>query len=132
MFWQLVRIKTLAISQKIIQFLQMLQQFFLPCTQCHIAEQVSFYRSGIKQFFAFKKSAGKITVTPVLFKSGVFNFQQVHHSFGINPFETTDKNKGWDCLYKTQPADTGAYVYVLQYKDNKRQQSLRGSFLLLR
>lgn len=57
---------------------------------------------------------------------------QVFNRYGQLMFETADKNKGWDGLYKTQPAKAGAYVYVLQYKASNKQQVLKGSFLLLR
>lgn len=57
---------------------------------------------------------------------------QIFNRYGHLVFETTDKNKGWDGLYKTLPAEAGAYVYLLQYRDNKDRYLLRGSFLLIR
>jgi len=57
---------------------------------------------------------------------------QVYNRYGVIVFETADKNKGWDGYYKGQPAQPGTYVYLLQYKDNKKTQSLKGSFLLVR
>lgn len=57
---------------------------------------------------------------------------QIFNRYGQLIFETTDKNKGWDGLYNSQPVQAGAYVYVLQYKDNKKTHSLKGSILLIR
>lgn len=57
---------------------------------------------------------------------------QVFNRYGQLVFETIDKTKGWDGMYKSQPAAAGGYVYLLQYKDTNRTQSLRGSFLLIR
>ena len=59
-------------------------------------------------------------------------YLQVYSRYGELVFETTDKSKGWDGIFKGQVAQAGAYVYILQYHDNKRQQTLKGSFLLIR
>jgi gliding motility-associated-like protein len=59
---------------------------------------------------------------------------QIYNRYGKLVFETTDKNKAWDGIYKNKAAEAGAYIYMLKYKDNRSEKikSLKGSFLLLR
>lgn len=59
---------------------------------------------------------------------------QVFNRYGELVFETKDKNKGWDGLYKGSRQPKGSFIWVIKYKtttDNNIQQ-LKGTVLLIR
>jgi gliding motility-associated-like protein len=56
----------------------------------------------------------------------------VFNRYGEQIFSTTDKNKGWDGMYKGLKAPTGAYVYIISGNDVKGEVLLKGTVLLIR
>ena len=58
----------------------------------------------------------------------------IYDRYGHVIFETKDKSKGWDGNYNNQPASSGNYVYLLEYKEvaDNEIHSAKGSCLLLR
>ncbi len=57
----------------------------------------------------------------------------VYNRWGELVFETNDKNKGWDGMYKGRPADVGVFGYYLKAKcPNGREIFKKGNVTLIR
>lgn len=57
----------------------------------------------------------------------------VYNRWGELVFETTDKNKGWDGLYKGRPADVGVFGWYLKVKcPNGEENFKKGNVTLIR
>jgi gliding motility-associated-like protein len=59
---------------------------------------------------------------------------KIFNRWGEMIFETKDKTKGWNGRYKRAEADTGVYIYVLEFVESisPEQQYRKGTFLLIR
>jgi gliding motility-associated-like protein len=56
----------------------------------------------------------------------------IFNRWGEQVYLTRDKYKGWDGFHKGVPAQSGTYVYLLQYSIDGKPYSLSGNFHLLR
>jgi gliding motility-associated-like protein len=57
----------------------------------------------------------------------------VYNRWGELVFETTDKTKGWDGLYKNRPADVGVFGWYLKVKCFNGEETFRkGNVTLIR
>lgn len=65
--------------------------------------------------------------------SGLTNYQLfVYSKYGIQVFETTDQNQGWNGRIKGQEAISDSYIWVIRYDDlNGKTIEERGSVLLI-
>lgn len=60
-------------------------------------------------------------------------FFAVYNRWGEKVFETTDKTKGWDGIYKSRPADVGVFGWYLKVKCiNGEENFKKGNVTLIR
>ncbi len=60
-------------------------------------------------------------------------FFAVYNRWGEKVFETTDKSKGWDGIYKSRPADVGVFGWYLKVKCiNGEENFKKGNVTLIR
>lgn len=61
-------------------------------------------------------------------------YLQVYNRWGEVVFKTDDKSKGWDGKSKGMDAPTGAYVYIVGYKEtgDAKFKTIKGTVLLIR
>lgn len=70
-------------------------------------------------------------IKPILLGMRAINYFRVYNRFGELVYETKEKDKGWNGIYKGRPQDSGTYVWMAQGVTYKNQVITRKGFVVL-
>lgn len=70
-------------------------------------------------------------VKPILLGMKAINYFRVYNRFGELVYETTEKGKGWNGIYKGKPQDPATFVWMAQGLTYKNETITRKGFVVL-